>query len=136
MELFATYCSANKDPATALLPAAERYISDRIAGVHTRAISINTLFAILSGRFGLIGPDEPIPDYDHLLKPDEIPAMAERVAATLKQWEVTRVRWFTVAFEMDPNVSRYSDVMTRAATLAGSEFELELWEPTGMLGLV
>jgi len=136
VKLYATYCSAHKDSTAGDLPAADRYISDRIAGVYTNAMSSECRFGILSGRFGLITPTQPIPDYDHLLQPSEIPSMAERVAATLKQWEVTSIQWFTVAFEMDPHVSRYSDVMTRAAELAGIDFELELWEPTGMLGLV
>ncbi len=136
MELFATYCSANKRPDSGNLPALDRYISDRIAGVYANARTAGHQFGILSGQFGLIAPDQPIPDYNHLLQPNEIDVMANRVSTTLQQWEITTIKWFSVAFEMDPHVSRYSEVMSRAAGKSGTEFELELWEPTGLLGLV
>ena len=35
--LFATYCSAEKNPSDAPMPAVERYISERITGVHAMA---------------------------------------------------------------------------------------------------
>ena len=136
MELFATYCSADKEASPGNLPATERYLSERISGVYANALSTGNRFAILSGRFGLISPDTPIPNYDHLLQVDEIGPMVQRVATTLNDWEVTTVKWFTVAFEMDPNVARYHNVMSQAAAEIGAEFDLELWEPTGMLGLI
>ena len=136
MELFATYCSANKNPGSKHLPAIERYVSDRIQGVYANAQSSGSRFAILSGRFGLLSAEQPIPDYDHLLQPSEIESMANQVAQTLREWNIQSVRWHTVAFEMDPNVSRYSEVMQLAAEQTGALFEFELWEPTGMLGLV
>ena len=136
MELFATYCSADKEATPGNLPATERYLSERISGVYANATSSGNRFAILSGRFGLMDPDTPIPNYDHLLQINEIGPMTQRVAETLKAWEITTIRWFTVAFEMDPNVSRYHDVMSQAAAEIGVDFEFELWEPTGMLGLI
>ena len=136
MKLFATYCSANKDPASGTLPAVERYTSDRINGVYANAKSADARFAILSGQFGLIGPDTALEYYDHLLQPDEIEPMTAQVAATLKEWGVTQIHWFSVAFEMDPNVRRYKSVVEAAASVHSISFELEIWEPTGMLGLV
>ena len=136
MKLFATYCSANKDPASGQLPAIERYTSDRISGVYANAKSAGARFAILSGKFGLIDPDTPLEDYDHLLQPEGIAPMTARVAETLKAWEITEVHWFSVAFEMDPNVRRYKSVVENAASMNDIPFELEIWEPTGMLGLV
>lgn len=136
VKLFATYCSANKEANPEDLPAAKRYISDRIDGVHSLANGAQARFAILSGRFGLLTADEPIPPYDHLLQRDEVEAMTERVAATLEEWGITEVDWFSVAFEMDPNVTRYRDVMKRAAERVGARLELVIWEPTGTLGLV
>ena len=136
MELFATYCSAEKDGAEGELPAIERYTSERINGVAAAAKSAEAKFGILSGEYGLIASDHPLPYYDHLLQPGEVAARAEAVALTLTEWGITRIRWFSVAFEMDPNVGRYRDVMAQAATACGIEIELELWEPTGTLGLV
>jgi hypothetical protein len=136
MLLFATYCSANKDGASSPLAARDRYLSDRIAGVEANANAANTRFGILSGKFGLLSPDHPIPAYDHLLHRDEIDEMTTTVAETLKDWDITAVRWFSVAFEMDPNVRRYKNVMENAAKQHGIDFEILLWEPTGLLGLI
>ena len=136
MVLFATYCSAEKDSAAGEIPAIERYQSDRISGVSANATYAGVRFGILSGQYGLISGDHPLPYYDHLLQVDQIPAMAEQVHATLVEWAVTEIQWFSVAFEMDPNVKRYQSVMAKAAEKAGIDFQLTLWEPTGTLGLI
>jgi len=136
MKLFATYCSAQKDTATGLVPARERYVSDRITGVEKRAQMAGAQFAILSGKLGLIPPDTPIADYDHLLHRAQVPEMTDTVARTLEEWGITQVHWFSVAFEMDTNVRLYKTVIAEAAATKGIGFELELWEPTGMLGLI
>ena len=136
VKLYATYCSAKKDTATGLVPARERYTSDRITGVEKRAQLTDARFAILSGKFGLIPPDTPIADYDHLLQRTQLTEMTNTVAHTLEAWGVTQVHWFSVAFEMDPNVHLYKTVMADAAATKGIDFELEIWEPTGTLGLI
>ena len=136
MFLFASYWPAEYDGADCELPAIERYTSERINGVAAAAKSAEAKFGILSGEYGLIAADHPLPYYDHLLQPGEVAARAEAVAQTLTEWGITRIRWFSVAFEMDPNVGRYRDVMTQAATACGIECEIALWEPTGTLGLI
>ena len=136
MVLYATYCSAEKDGAAGVLPAIERYQSDRISGVCLAADGAGVRFGILSGEFGLISSDHPLPYYDHLLHPNQIEEMAERVHHTLTEWNISEVHWFSVAFEMDPNVKRYQSVMEKAAAKMGADFQLTLWEPAGMLGLI
>jgi hypothetical protein len=136
MLLFATYCSADKDGAAGDLPAIERYISDRINGVYANAQTAQARFGILSGMYGLISADHPLPYYDHLLQTEQIDDMVRSVQSTLTEWGVTEVRWFSVGFEMDPNVRRYRDVIGRAAQEAEATFDLTLWEPTGTLGLI
>ena len=136
MVLYATYCSAEKNGSGTLLPAIDRYRSDRISGVCSAAKTAGATFGILSGQYGLISADHPLPYYDHLLQEDEIDAMTHQVQSTLSDWNIAEIHWFSVAFEMDPNVQRYQRVMEAAATNIGAEFQLTLWEPTGMLGLI
>jgi len=112
--LFATYCSAEKRTDAGVLPAVQRYQSARIASVAERAAQQGARFAILSGSFGLIAPEHPLPFYDHLLTPDEVAAMVPRVAETLKSWAVSEVTWFTVSTAQDPNVMAYAAVMEGA----------------------
>ena len=136
MVLYATYCSAEKDGSRDLLPAIARYQSDRISGVASAAKTAGATFGILSGQYGLIPADHPLPYYDHLLQEDEIDAMTHQVQATLSNWDIAEIHWFSVAFEMDPNVKRYQMVMEAAAKNIGAALHLTLWEPTGMLGLI
>ena len=88
MVLFATYCSAEKDGASGDLPAIKRYTSDRILGVAAAARGAEARFGILSGQFGLISADHPLPYYDHLLQPDEITERAASAARTLADWGI------------------------------------------------
>ena len=136
MLLYATYCSAEKDGSSALLPAIERYQSARISGVCSAAKMAGATFGILSGKYGLISADHPLPYYDHLLQEHQIEEMTKQVQVTLKNWNITEIHWFSVAFEMDPNVKRYQMVLDAAAKNMGVAFQLTLWEPTGMLGLI
>jgi len=120
--LLATYCSANKDPAPDRIPARQRYRSARIEAVCEQAAQADARAGILSGRFGLIAPAEPIPWYDHLLQEAEIPAMTQRVALTLRDWGVDEIHWITVDPAIDSNVLRYRTVMERAAAAAQATF--------------
>ena len=114
-QLYVTYCSAPKRTDPGDLPAVERYLSDRIAAVALDAERDGAGFAILSGRFGLVGPSEPLPWYDHLLQESEIDAMVPQVVERLLAWEVSDVRWFTVDPRLDPHVGRYLRLLASAA---------------------
>lgn len=83
---FITYCSRNKSDAPGKLPAIGRYNSSRIEKAMQVARSQGGSFFILSGEFGLIAPQDPIPWYDHMLLPEEVDSMADRIADQLKQY--------------------------------------------------
>ena len=130
VKLYATYCSADKEIATGDLPAIERYVSARIRAVHSAAEVAGARFGILSGLYGLIGPDHPLPHYDHLLQLSEMKERTVGVEAVLREWDIDEIHWYTVAFEMDANVGRYRKVMEQAAARANAAVELVLWDPS------
>jgi hypothetical protein len=117
--LFATYCCADKRRDGGDLPASERYVSVRIDDTVQQGQSANARVAILSGSYGLIAPEHPIPWYDHLLRADEVDAMVPQVVATLGAWGIENVRWFTADVAKDPNVAVYHRVMELACTNLG-----------------
>ena len=117
--LYATYCSADKRRDDELLPASARYVSARIDHTLRQGQNANARTAILSGCYGLIAPDHPIPWYDHLLQVDEVDTMVPRVSASLGVWEIVRVKWFSVDSARDPNVAVYRQVMERACASLG-----------------
>lgn len=86
MKCFITYCSKQKSDAKEILPAIKRYQSARIKKTMHTAYKEGASFLILSGKFGLLGPEDPIPWYDHLLSPSEVPAMVNRIADELKSY--------------------------------------------------
>lgn len=101
MEIFCTYCSRPKKETNGKIPAIERYKSKRIRGVYDSANKLGIPFYILSGLFGLIPSDEPIPYYDHLLLPDEMNAMAIKVMEGIKKNKINKVIFFINAFQDD-----------------------------------
>ena len=118
MKLIVTYCAKSKQLSPDLLPAYQRYISNRIRHTHDAAKIGGLNFAILSGRFGLIKNDHLIPYYDHLLQEDEMPLMVTKTADTLKAWKVTHITWYSLPDELDQYVWRYRAVITRASEIA------------------
>jgi len=111
--LACTYCSAPKRKDPGLLPASQRYLSARIATLHAAGP-----LAILSGEYGLLKADTPIPWYDHLLKPDEVSAMVPRVTSQLRDWGITTVIFHTADPAQVSAIRPYVAVMKRACVLA------------------
>jgi hypothetical protein len=62
--------------------------------------------------------DDPIPYYDHLLQPDEVDALARRVADQMTVRGITDLRFYMRSVEDDPDVRPYRDAMEEACRLA------------------
>ena len=75
MRVVCTYCSNTKDKLDGLPPAYQRYTSARIRNVDSIAQKAELHFCILSGEYGLLDRNQPIPWYDHLLVEAEVPQL-------------------------------------------------------------
>lgn len=95
MTLHITYCSKEKDRTRKDLPAIQRYDSGRINKVKALAEEKEENFAILSGKYGLIGPEEEIPFYDELLRERNIPQLITGVKNFLEAKNVEKVLYHT-----------------------------------------
>lgn len=115
MTWLCTYCSRGKSDSPGLLPAMERYLSGRIVAAGAAAAALGVRFCILSGEYGLIAPDAPIPYYDHLLTRDEMPALAQTVARQLGELGITRLVFVTRPLGVDPGAAPYGEVLAMAA---------------------
>lgn len=123
MQVFCTYCSASKDPSTGLVPAYKRYISDRIIRVQQLAETEKIHFCILSGKFGLVDWNEPIPWYDHLLTLDEVPQLVEVVARQLVEKSIHHLHFFAKSPSEDPQLWPYIKTIDQACAKAGVQLE-------------
>lgn len=112
---FCTYCSARKRPDAGLLPAIERYESERIRAVYDAAQRLGVRFAILSGQFGLIGAEHPTPDYDRLLTDAAVPTLLPRVRAQIVELGLSHLVYFTRAITRDNPVGPYQQLLVAAA---------------------
>lgn len=132
--LYCTYCSAGKHPAATPMPAVRRYLSPRIRLVHRMSRRAGVPFAILSGEFGLLGPYEKIPHYDHLLAMEEVAALLSRVASYLSRRGIRSVRFFHEPLKTHPRLRPYLAVISRACRQAGARLILSELTPQGVLG--
>lgn len=120
--LFVTYCCKEKSRAKGKIPAIERYLSPRIRAVSRRARGPKRRFRILSGKYGLLAPQTPIPWYDHLLTAREVPAMARRIARALRKDGPWSVRFVTEPLDRNPDLWPYLAALAGGAAAAGSDF--------------
>lgn len=127
MDVYCTYCSAHKDRASGLMPALQRYKSDRIQRIVGLARTDRVLFLILSGEYGLLDSLDLIPWHNHLLRPAEVDTLAQTVAAQLEARGVTSMRYFTRPLS-EPKLVPYADVAHKASRLAHVELQIAVLE--------
>jgi len=125
-----TYCSRDKSADPGEIPAIRRYKSARIADVYAAAHKLGVGFYILSGEFGLIPPERPIPWYDHLLKAEEVSQLVGIVAGQIKQYGIAGLAYFTQPLAQEPNVVPYHDTLAAACSRTGATFcVIEMEQP-------
>jgi hypothetical protein len=118
MHIFCTYCSATKSLEEGDMPAIQRYRDPRIHKVHEAASTLGLDFYILSGEYGLITPDEPIPWYDHLLLTEEVDELVERMAVQIRQYSMEGIVYFTNSISNDSSLIPYRDAVVAACNRA------------------
>lgn len=114
MYIFCTYCSRDKSDEPNFIPAVQRYQSQRINRVYAAASQVGLEFFILSGEFGLLSAQQPIPWYDHLLLPEEVDTLAARMAQQIQDHGISGIVYFTRSSTQDPNVQSYRNAIIAA----------------------
>ncbi|MFQ5747645.1 MAG: hypothetical protein ACE5HF_10570, partial [Gemmatimonadota bacterium] len=89
-----TPCCKRKRRDPGSMPAARRYLSRRIRFVSRESRRLSVPFLILSGRFGLLDPDEGIPWYDERLTEGKVGALVPIVAGQLAARHVTAIAFY------------------------------------------
>lgn len=126
MEVFCTICSKEKDRNIELLPAIDRYISNRINSVEELASRNRNDFYILSGKFGLVHKDELVPHYDRLLGNDDVGQMVTLVSKQLKRYGIAKLVFFGKDVDKHPNWLPYVDVVNLATQNSTVTLEMRL----------
>lgn len=121
MVLHVAYCSKDKNRVRKDLPAIERHDSNRIDQVHNHARENGEEFALLSGKYELIGPSEEIPFYDELLREKNIPELITGVKNFLQTRSIEKVVYHTRKIEGERE--QYYRLIKNACNTLGIEFE-------------
>lgn len=121
-----TTCCKEKNPAPGLLPAIARYRSRRIAWVQGESLRQELPMLILSGKFGLLRPQDPIPWYDQPLTADAVPNFLPVVVNGLARHGITRVRFVARAKET-PGWAPYHAVIEQACESLGISLVWRAW---------
>jgi hypothetical protein len=85
-------------------------------------------FRILSGLYGLLEPGHPIPDYDHLLVPDEVEKHAALLQEQMRDDPFTQVAFVTRTLAVDPGGGPYREALIRACGGAQTDFNIVEFE--------
>ena len=118
VEFFCTTCCREKRPDAGLLPAVERYLDPRIRDIRARSQEQGRPFVILSGKFGLLQPQDMIPWYDHPLATQEVDGLVPVVAGQLRSLGCTELRFFALPRAAE-GWEPYYLVLERACATAG-----------------
>jgi len=125
MELLCTTCSKRKRRTPGLLPARHRYLSKRIRYVLDLAERSGQPAAILSGRFGLLAPDDRIPWYDLALTADDVDTLVPQLIEQL-QSRCARAVLFYARPRSTTGWEPYHEALELACGRIGIGFEVKL----------
>lgn len=96
MEFLCTICCKRKRRDAQPLPALERYVSRRIRFVWQESLRLQKPLLILSGKYGLLEPDEKIPWYDQALRFTEVELLAVKIMKQLSAHCVSRLIFYAL----------------------------------------
>ncbi|MCK5685940.1 hypothetical protein KAJ27_17545 [bacterium] len=122
--IFCTYCCRTKDPVDGLIPTLERYKSKRIRSVHKAAQHLGFATYILSGKYGLLISEHPIPYYDYLLSSENVDTLTQTVEQQLLENSISSVIFYAESSNIDPDNQPYINVITKACKNKKIDFSL------------
>lgn len=125
MKAVCTICSKDKRAEAGLLPASQRYLSQRIIDVMKVAKQQNVPFLILSGKFGLIPAEREIPFYDHLLQDREVEELSKMVKRQIQELGVTTLEFYAKPKDTI-NWGPYYETLEKSAAESGVGLTVKL----------
>ena len=85
-------------------------------------------FCILSGKFGLVDWNHPLPLYDHLLLAEEVPQLVEVVKQQLGNKGITQVDYYSRSPEVDARIIPYMNTIENACASIGVDLQTYILE--------
>tara|TARA_Y100000310_G_C20685629_1_gene818751 strand:- start:1154 stop:1540 length:387 start_codon:yes stop_codon:yes gene_type:complete len=111
MKIYSTICCKEKKIDKELLESINRYISARIYSIYKKSQKDQVEFRILSGKFGLLKPEDKIPFYDKKLNLQEIEILKEIVKKQLISQKIEEVIFFSENPKENPDWKPYINLI-------------------------
>jgi hypothetical protein len=124
MRCYFTTCCAEKREDEKLLPAKERYQSERVKYVVSESERLNVPLLFLSGKYGVLDANDVIPWYDKALTEEDIKDLIPIVVAQLSDRDVTEITLFAMPRDTT-GWGPYYAVIERACEELNIEIEYE-----------
>jgi hypothetical protein len=118
MEFVCTTCCKDKKEDEELLPATQRYKSERIEFVAKESRRLGKPFIILSGKYGLIDSEFKIPWYDKALLPEEVTKLVPILKEQLLERDVSKIIFYGKP-RTTPGWEPYYDVLNQSCNQLG-----------------
>lgn len=119
--LYLTTCCKEKSKTPLPCPAIERYLDPRIRQVYAHSQADKTAFGILSGKYGLLHPDDLIDWYDKKLELSDIPDLLPLLLRQLKDQQVHTIHFFAKSPDVFPEWKPYCLIVEQAVAELGIE---------------
>jgi hypothetical protein len=124
MRCYFITCCAEKREDEKLLPAKERYQSERVKYVVSESERLNVPLLFLSGKYGVLDANDVIPWYDKALTEEDIKDLIPIVVAQLSDRDVTEITLFAMPRDTT-GWGPYYAVIERACEELNIEIEYE-----------
>lgn len=126
MKIYCTTCCKEKTETPELCPAIDRYISPRINAVYQQSKTEKVPFRILSGEYGLLKPEDPIPWYDKKLEFEMIPLLLPIVSKQIKSQQIESILFFAKDATKLPEWLPYYKILELACAACAVNLKVEL----------
>ena len=124
MKIYCTTCSKSKEDSHELIESIKKYKSERIISIYQKSKEDKVEFRILSGKFGLLGSKEKIPNYDELLTMDKIPQLKELIKKQIALENIDYIVFFIGDVKQDPNNKNYIDLIKKVCFESNIKLEI------------
>lgn len=119
VEVFVTVGSREMDDTPGMIPAIRRYKGSHVEKIAKEAREAQQPFFILSGKHGLLAPDELVEFYDYLLTVENVDRLSRKLVSQLWENDISSVHLYC---KPGPKWFPYFASMAKATSQAGVKF--------------
>lgn len=124
MKYVLTICSKEKSRCPTKLPAIERYLNPRLAWVQKLSREGGAKMLILSGKYGILKPKDPILYYDHKLNDQMVEGVTRKVTGQLKELNTKEIVFYGEDVATNPDWKPYYEVVRSSCRKLNIKLEI------------